>query len=150
MNGSAVTMAAPPLSLSVGSLPGVRAFNRMQRLLLFLLFMVCVSRAEPPHPALDRVMPKIDLLDAYYEDTLEFLRFKGTEILRQNTHDKSAVLIFEYRFVPRPRGEIRYQKTEVPFETVLREVLAHFDLEYQIVGPDRIAIIDRKKKDDPK
>jgi len=140
----------PPLSLSLGSAGVFRAHNRMQLLLFFLLFMVCASQAEPPHPAWSREMPKVDFLDADYEGALDFLRMKGTDYLRENTHSESAILIFEYRFDPyewgqAPRGRATYQKTKVPFHEVMRDVLAQFNLEYKIIGPDRIAILDRKK-----
>ena len=127
----------------------------MHRLLYFLLFFSGVSQATPPHPALSRVMRVIEFQDSSYEDTIEFLRMKGTEILRENTHNESAILIFEYRFAPHMwgqpiRGPAKYRETNVPFHEVLRDVLAQFDLEYEIIGPDRIAIIERKKKDAPK
>jgi len=139
-------------SLSLGSLGDFRVHNRMQRLLFYLLFMVCASQAEPPHPAWSREMPKVDFIDADYETALEFLRTKGTQYLRENTHNESAILIFEYHFAPhlwgQGRGPATYRKTKVPFHEVLRDVLTQFNLEYKIIGPDRIAILDRKK-DEP-
>jgi len=122
----------------------------MQRFLCLLLFLAGTLQATPPHPALSRVMPAIEFRDSSYEDTIEFLRMKGTEILRENTHDEGAILIFEYRFAPRMwgqshRGPANYRQTNVPFHEVLRDVLAQFNLEYEIIGPDRIAILDRKK-----
>ena len=95
-------------------------------------------------------MPVMEFRDSNCADTIEFLRMKGTEILRENTHNPSAILIFEYRFTPKAyRGPVKYHEAQVPFHRVLRDILAQFDLEHEIIGPDRIAILDRKKKTKP-
>jgi hypothetical protein len=107
-------------------------------------------RAESPHPLLASELSKVELTDAECSATLDFLRIKGTEALRQGTANPSAILIFEYRFTQRPRPPANYHKRNVQFGRVLFDVLPQFGLAYKVVGLDRIIIFDQPKNETPK
>jgi len=85
------------------------------------------------------------LEDVECSHTLEFLRTKGNEVLREVTGNPAAILVFEYAFTPPNRGRANYQKKNVPFGEVLHDVLSQFGLSHKLVGMDRIVITDSAK-----
>ena len=115
-----------------------------------LLLLAEPTHAEPPHPFLGSELREVGLTEAECGATLDFLRAKGTEALRQGTANPSAILIFEYRFTPRPRPHANYHMRNVQFGKVLFDVLPQFGLSYRIVGLDRVVISDHLKDEQSK
>ena len=110
-----------------------------------LLLLAGPTRADPPHPLLASELRRVELTDAECGATLDFLRAKGTEALQHGTVNPSAILIFEYRFTPRPRPAANYHMRNVQFGKVLFDVLPQFGLSYKVVGLDRVIISDQPK-----
>lgn len=88
------------------------------------------------------MLPEVELGDAECDATLDFLRTKGTELLREITGNPSAILAFEYGFTPNVHLRANFHKKNVEFGEVLLEVLPQFGLSYKVVGLDRIVILD--------
>src|SRR2546430_1122591 len=107
-----------------------------------LLLLAEPTRAESPHQLLGAELRHVELTEAECGATLDFLRAKGTEALRQGTANPSAILIFEYCFTPGPRPRANYDKQNVQFGKVLFDVLPQFGLSYKVVGLDRVVISD--------
>jgi len=110
--------------------------------ILLLLATSTVSWAKQPHEILGFVLREVFLEEARCEETLDFLRAKGTEQLREVTGSPSAVLIFEYRFAPRNNKLVNFHKKNVSFGEVLHDVSVQLGLSYKMVGLDRIVITD--------
>lgn len=110
--------------------------------ILLLFATATVAWAKQPHEILGFVLRDVFLEEARCEETLDFLRAKGTEQLREVTGNPSAILIFEYRFAPRNNKLVNFHKKNVSFGEVLLDVSAQLRLSYKMVGLDRIVIAD--------
>ena len=80
-------------------------------------------------------------------NALEFLRQKGTEILRENSKNKDAEMKFEYHFdTISHRNALTYERGRVSYATAFTEVLSLYGLDCEVLAPDRILIKKQSQK----
>ena len=89
-------------------------------------------------------LPAIIFKEATVIQALDFLAAKGTEFFKNHPEHQKDKLEFVYRYDTRkPRPVINYKRESISLATAFKEVLQMEGLDYQILGPHKIAIIDR-------
>lgn len=103
-----------------------------------------IAKATSPHPILAAPLPRIFFQKVDIPNTLEFFRMKGTEELRRQTGDPTAVLKFDYEFDPSTRQSttITYEKQDTIYGAALREVLDQLNLSVEATAFDRMRIFE--------
>ena len=97
--------------------------------------------------------------DAQLEGVISFLRSKATESLRRTLPgDKSKpVMIFELSFEPagndsqsKLKKPINYRAINVSLGVAMKKCLEQVGLDFRFVAENRIEILEKERKDQPK
>ena len=101
---------------------------------------------ERPNPGVNYRFPEVRFVEADVNDFLTFMYIYSQTALEESSFSEDyEIVIFEYAFDPRiSRPKINYRAEDVWFADVFRKCLAQAGLEYVIIAPDRIKIIDKK------
>jgi len=109
--------------------------------------LIASANAESPDPILSSPMPRIILQKAYLPEIVEFFRMKGTEELRQQSGDPTAILKFDYEFDPsKNRPIVNYDRKDMTFGAAFREILDEQGLVIVVTNFDRMKISDATNK----
>ena len=138
-------------------------FSKIPKIVALVLLLASLKVSAIP-PSLEEVIlsQKIAIIhmeDAQLEGVISLLRSKATESLRRTLPgDKSKpVMIFELSFEPagndsqsKLKKPINYRAINVSLGVAMKKCLEQVGLDFRFVAENRIEILEKERKDQPK